>query len=100
MKEKHRRRRKGFRLFTPGMFLLLAVLFAVAFGLCHFLGFKEDVAVLFATTRGGTEANIFSAIIYVMLYLCFVLVVPILLIGAAVFCALEFAVARIRKKER
>ena len=62
-----------------------AGLIAAGYGLCHALGLREDVSLLFATSHAGPAGGgrILVAGIYVLAYLGAVLVAPILLIAAA-----------------
>lgn len=80
-------------MITPTLFLHLAILGAVMFGVCHLLGFRQHTSVI--TTGDLRHAGLAArAGLYIASYSVFVLLVPILLLASAVFAALQRAVMR------
>ena len=59
-----------------------AVVFSVFFLIVHGLGFREYTSILSGTCAFGWWEQRFG-VVYILLYGCFVLIVPILLIAAA-----------------
>jgi len=70
-------------------------LIAAGYGLCHLLGLREDVAVLFATSHTGSTARFLGAAVYVLFYLGLVVACPILLLAAAIFAAVGRGLRRL-----
>jgi hypothetical protein len=71
---------------SPKNFVRLALLFAALFFVAHLAGLREFTSVLNGTVGNvdsGWRTSVFLGTIYILSYLCFVLVGPILLIAAA-----------------
>jgi hypothetical protein len=65
--------------------------------LVHLAGFREDTSVLNGTIGSvalGWDLSTFLAAVYIMLYLAFVLLVPVLLLGAGILVVWQ----RLRQK--
>ncbi len=80
------RRAVGAKVFSPAGFLVRALLIAVAFAVCHFVGLREHTSFLSGTTAsvsGGMDRSLLLGTLYIAVYLAFVLLCPILLIAAA-----------------
>lgn len=71
----------------PVRLLALAAAIAAALGLCHAAGLREDVSLLFATSRAESPAagSILPAGLYVAAYVAFVLLAPVLVLAAVLF---------------
>jgi hypothetical protein len=69
--------------------LIAAGLIATAYGACHLLGLREDVSVLFATSRSGSAAQSLGGVAYVFLYLAAILACPILVLASGILALLE-----------
>ena len=80
-------------LFSPAGFVVLAALIAGAYHVCHGLGWREYTCVLSGTPPVGDSSDLtwLRAGIYVVFYFAYVLVVPILLIAAAVVLLMQRA---------
>jgi hypothetical protein len=77
--------------FAPRALLFHATLIVIAFGIFHALGWREFTTVLSGTIpadNSSAEAG-FKAIAYMASYFATVLVVPILVIAAAIQFAFE-----------
>jgi hypothetical protein len=92
--------RKFHRAF-PVTMLVLAALIAAAFGVCHLLGAREDVSLVFATSGSGSDGargGLLLAGLYFLSYFAFWLVMPVLLLAAGLFTVVQLlwlrAVAR------
>jgi len=75
-------------LFSPKGFVQRAILICVAFAVVHLLGLREFTSVLNGTTGSvemGRGESAMLGFIYILSYLAFVLLVPILLLAAAIF---------------
>jgi len=70
--------------FTPRGFAVRALVIVVAFAVVHALGWREETRFL-----SGTKANALEGLVYALLYFSTVLVAPTLVLGAAIFAALE-----------
>jgi len=81
------------------MMVILAAGIAASFGVCHACGAREDVSALFATSHSTSAARIFCAGLYVTLYLCFVVLMPVLVLAAGLFKTLHAVVRRAGKQE-
>ncbi len=68
------------RLVSPGGFVRAALALSLLYAVCHGLGWREHTAFL----SGGEPLGL-RGVIYVVAYLGFVLVVPILVLAAGVF---------------
>ena len=66
---------------TIWRFLRNAVLLVAAFALVHLLGFKEYISVLSGTASYGICQRMFGAL-YLVLYMGFVFMTPVLIIAA------------------
>lgn len=75
------------RFVGPIGFLMLAATLAVVYLSCHLLGWREHVGFLSGTWAPGEtgESVLLMGVLYVLSYFGFVLAVPILVLGAAIF---------------
>lgn len=76
-------------ILSPAGLILRAAVLAALFGVCHLLGLRQYAAILCGTSA-STTAPMFAAwlgLIYVLMYLAFTVVVPILLIAAGLMSA-------------
>lgn len=80
-----RRRRLG----VPGRFLAGAILFSVLFAAVHLLGFRTYTSILSGTGSLGTWEKLCGAA-YIALYACFVILVPMRIIAAALLKGMEW----------
>ena len=74
------------KFFSPKDFVRRALIICVLFGVAHLLGLKEFTSVLNGTTGSlalGWTISAMLGLAYVILYVAFVLLVPILLLAAA-----------------
>jgi phosphotransferase system glucose/maltose/N-acetylglucosamine-specific IIC component len=69
---------------SPRGFLVRALLIALAFGVVHALGWREETRFL-----SGTPASLRLGVFYLFFYFAFVLVAPTLVLGAGIFAVLE-----------
>ena len=86
------RRPLGGPTFSPKGLLLWAGIIALGFLVCHAAGLREYTTVISGTwpTEGGSSVfPVVLGAVYVVAYLAFVLLVPILALAAAVFLALQ-----------
>lgn len=71
-------------LFSPGGFLLRALVLAVAYALCELAGLREYTTFLSGTAAGGRwGTSVVWGMTYIFVYLGVVLLAPILVIAAA-----------------
>ncbi len=83
------------RLFSPGGLLLRAVVLSAGFLLVHALGFREYTSIACGTSPTGNQADtwaLFLGTSYIVLYLIFVLGVPILVLAGGIFFAIQFLI--------
>jgi hypothetical protein len=73
---------------TPRGYLVRAVLISVAFGVVHFLGWRDETRFL-----SGTPASPILGVTYAIVYFLFVLAAPTLVIAAAILSVLGAVVA-------
>ncbi len=85
-------------LISPTTLIVLAAIIVAAFGICHAVGMRENVSSLFATSS-GSDSTMTSAMAYVALYLCAVVLAPIFAIAAVIMKALQLALARRAKAD-
>jgi hypothetical protein len=72
---------------SPKGLILRAVMIALTFAVCHWLGLREHTSFLSGTAASSDTSLTVSAVLgvtYIATYLGFVLLTPILLIGAAI----------------
>jgi hypothetical protein len=75
---------------SPKDLVKRAILITIVFGIAHLAGLKEFTTVLNGTMGSvqlGFGISAFLGLSYIFLYLAFVLVVPILLLAAAILSA-------------
>ena len=73
--------------FSPKDFVRHAVLIGLAFAVVHACGLREYTSVLNGTTGSmnlGWETSVLLGIIYILFYLAFILVAPMLILAAAI----------------
>ncbi len=73
-------------LFSPKGYLLWAGAFALLFFICHLFGFREATSVLALTVPEGMtvdRASLYAGL-YLILYLLFTLVCPVLVLAAGI----------------
>ena len=75
--------------FSPGGFLVRALLVALAFGIVHVLGWREETRFL-----SGTPASALEGVLYLLAYFAFVLLAPTLVLGAGILAVLDALAAR------
>jgi heme/copper-type cytochrome/quinol oxidase subunit 1 len=75
-------------------FLIVAAMIAVGYGLCHLAGLREDVPYALGTANGGAWPRA-AGVIYALLRLAFVILVPILVLAAALFAAASKRLGRV-----
>lgn len=78
-------------------FAARALMLSMAFAICHGAGFREYTSVLCGTSPTGQALDALSALLaclYLVVYLAFVLIVPVMLLSAAMMKALESVVMR------
>ena len=73
-------------------FVVRAVLWAVAFGIAHLLGFKAYTAILSGTTPYGTVQHVLG-LVYIVLYVGLVFLVPVLIIAAVLVKGAALAIS-------
>ncbi len=61
-------------------FVAYAILLSFLFGCVHFLGFREYTGIISGTTI-FSKTHQFFGMLYIILYICFVFIVPILLLA-------------------
>ena len=86
------------RLISPSGFLVLALLFSLAYLTADAAGWRQYTSVLSGTPSGpggvyGPDA--WRGGVYIVLYFAFVLLVPILVIAAVLFFVLQRRVRRL-----
>ena len=72
--------RKGIMNFAGVRFLAYAALLSVLFIVAHLLGFREYTGILSGTAAFGAACQFMGAL-YIILYLCFTGIVPVLVIA-------------------
>lgn len=90
------------RLSTPGGFLRIAILVAVAYLACHWLGWRVYASFLSGTGATGEDGKLPLVLgaVYVVAYMGFVLATPILVLAAGIFAVLlHITGMRPRRKE-
>jgi len=85
---------RRFHLVSPAGMVIACCLIAAGYGLCHLLGLREDVAVLFATSHTGSTGRFLGAAVYVLFYLGVVVACPILLLAGAIFAVISRGLCR------
>jgi len=91
-KPKTTTRKKKYYLVSLSMMFLIGVIIAILFALWHFYVGPADVSALLAPSYEDLSAEMISGLVYVILYLSFVFVVPVLLLGAAIFKILQLII--------
>jgi hypothetical protein len=71
--------------------LLCAALIGLVFLACHAAGFRESTSVLSGTYTGAS--SVVSGLAYAAIYMGFVILAPILVVGAGVLFLLDLAFA-------
>jgi hypothetical protein len=79
-------------------FLAYAVVISLLFFGAHLFGFREYTGILSGTASLSKHHQYYGAI-YIILYMCFVVIVPILLI-ASLLTEIRVAFKRLSKKSR
>lgn len=74
--------------------LLVALVTAACFLVCHALGLRENVSVLSGTEPAPGPEAVPLGVIYVLAWFAVLLVVPVCVIGAAIQVGMERATAR------
>jgi len=83
--------------FSPMSFIRLALLLALMFGLAHLAGLREFTTMLngtMANVEVGWRMSVFLGTVYILAYLGFVLVAPILVLAAALLKMAKFLPGR------
>jgi CHASE2 domain-containing sensor protein len=88
--------RRRFLWVSPAAMLAWAAILALAYGVSCTLGMREAVSALFATSHADSIARLGGAAIHVLLYLGFIVLVPILILAAGIFAALTRIAQRTR----
>ena len=70
-------------------FLMYSVWISVLFIIAHATGLRQYTNILSGTASYGT-LEVYFGIVYILLYLCFVIVVPIFLLALAFLKVLSF----------
>ena len=89
-----------FLLFSPKGFLVVAATLAALFVLAHAAGLRRHTSIVCGQAPTGDHADslaLWYGAAYVFLYLAFMVVVPVLLLAAAVFALLARLLARAPK---
>ena len=75
------------RIVSPGGFLASAALIAGVFVICHLAGWRHNTSFLCVTPPAGesTGLSILLGLVYALSYFALVLLVPILVLAAAIF---------------
>ena len=78
------------RIVSPGGFLVMAATLAAMFLVCLVAGWRENTSFLCGTPPAGESADlaILLGLCYALSYFAFVLLVPILVLAAAIFAVL------------
>ena len=78
-------------LFSPEGFVVWAAVLSAGFGICHAAGLREYTSAISLTFPEGVTPQTAAALgmAYLVMYFIFVLVVPVLLLGAGVFALLR-----------
>ena len=80
-------------------FLKRAVLYSLAFGLAHLLGFRAYTSLLSGTASFGVLQCMFGTV-YLVLYLGFVLLAPVLLIASGLLTAIALTSGHWRRPNK
>lgn len=88
------------RWVCPTGMLVVAGLLALAFALCHVLGLRSDVGVIFQTTQSASLSRLTGAMLYVGSYVCFITVVPVMVLAAGLFALATRALSRFMRAKR
>lgn len=88
-----------FRLstFSPKGLLAWAVVLSIVFLACHFAGLRTYATIISGTSPTGDITDLSAlllAVLYVLSYVSFAVVVPILTIAAAIFLGLSRIIPR------
>ena len=89
------RRPLGGPTFSPKGLLLWAGIVALGFLVCHAAGLREHTTVISGTSPTGDVHSVLPialGAVYAVVYFAFVLLVPILILAAAIFLALQLIV--------
>jgi hypothetical protein len=76
--------------------LIFAALIGLVFLACHAAGFRESTSVLSGTYTGASSVT--SGLAYAAIYMGFVILAPILVVGAGVLFLLDLAFAALGKQ--
>ncbi len=95
------RQRFRFPIGWPMSFIITAAVLTCAYLACHFLGFRTNISMLMQTSfpeGAGDLAATVGATVYLILYFCYVVVVPILLGASAImFILMHLATPKRRR---
>ena len=102
---KRARRPSRLRPFSPAGFLLCGLALSAVYLVCHAIGLREYVSSLpiVATGRSADATPVVLGLLYVVVYLAFVVAVPILVMASGVFAGLGWLCQRrlaARKSDR
>ena len=78
-----------FQLFSPKGFLICAATLGILFLACHAAGLREYTSILCGQSRAEDQWAPFLGMGYVLFYLAFVLLVPVLVLAAAILALLQ-----------
>ncbi len=76
------------RVCTPAGFVKAAVVLSLLYLICHLAGLREYTSIMSGTMPAGGPAGfglLFLACLYILSYVAFALLVPVLLIAALLF---------------
>lgn len=84
-----RRLFNGWNLISPGGFFASAAVIALAFGIFHLLGWREQTSFISGTVGSGeTSVDVVAGMLYAASYFAFVVAAPILAIASVAFAVL------------
>ena len=92
--EKPAGRKRRFRIVSPLVLLILAVLIVAGFAAAHLAGWRENVSLLTGTSfdaSDGGQGQIASASVYILLYFAAMIVSPILALASGIMWSLQKA---------
>lgn len=91
------RRVFGGSIFSPKGLLAWAVILGVVFLACHLAGLREYTTIISGTAPTGDVSDRVApalAAAYVVVYLAFIIVAPILVLAAGIFLGLDLIIPR------
>ena len=83
------RPRRRLVLLSPTGMLILAGIIAAAFGVCHLMGLRENVSVVFATSGTASIGRFLGGAAYVLLYLATITGCPILVLAGGIHAVMN-----------